>query len=246
MISRQNAKIRKLYFIIACKIYFLQFFSGCNHARLEMFCIIKSYYGVVYPAKICQGYALHLVGPLRCGVLWSVETEWNYHMGSVSDAIDAFEPSIEGETATVPRETLQSYPPAWQCSNTCRKTGRGILGNAEIGGLTPPAVLSRCCSFRLPFVSIDGTRPGSSAFPFLWRSQKMGRFTEGLKRCIVFSRWYPAINNMAANFGKKRRDQSCTPNIKLLEEEYLDIFTIQNMKNNLEGRVILNNENPGN
>ena len=51
---------------------------------------------------------------------------------------------------------------------------------------------------------------------------------------------------MAANFGKKRRDQSCTPNIKLLEEEYLDIFTIQNMKNNLEGRVILNNENPGN
>ena len=34
-------------------------------------------------------------------------------------------------------------------------------------GPTPPAVLSRYCSFRLPFVSIDGTRPGSSAFPLL-------------------------------------------------------------------------------
>jgi len=27
-------------------------------------------------------------------------------------AIDVFEQSIEGETATVPRETRQSYPPA--------------------------------------------------------------------------------------------------------------------------------------
>ena len=32
---------------------------------------------------------------------------------------------------------------------------------------TPPAVLSKRCSFRLPFVSIDGTQPGSSAFPLL-------------------------------------------------------------------------------
>ena len=51
-----------------------------------------------------------------------------------------FEPSIEGETATVPRETGQSYPPTRQCSTTCRKTGQDILENAEMGGLTPPAL----------------------------------------------------------------------------------------------------------
>ena len=68
-----------------------------------------------------------------------------------------------------------------------------ILGNAEMGGLSPPAVLSRRCSFWLPFVSMDGTRPGSSAFPLLWRSQKMDRFMDCLKRRIVFPRCYPTI-----------------------------------------------------
>ena len=77
----------------------------------------------------CQGYALYLVGPPRCGVLWAVETEWNHHRGSVSNAIDTFEPSIEGETATVPRETRQTYPPTWQCSATCRKTCQNIFRN---------------------------------------------------------------------------------------------------------------------
>ena len=31
---------------------FYPVFSGCNHARLEMFCIIKNYCGAVYPLKI--------------------------------------------------------------------------------------------------------------------------------------------------------------------------------------------------
>ena len=57
------------------------------------------------------------------------------------------------------------------------------LENTEIGGLTLLAVLSRRCSFRLPFVSISGTRLCSSAFPLLWRSQKMDRFVDCLKRC---------------------------------------------------------------
>ena len=135
-----------------------------------------------------QGYALHMVGPARCGILWAVETEWNHHKGSVSYAIDEFEPSIEGETATIPIETRQSYPPAWQCSATCHKTGQDILGNVEMEDLPPPAVLSGRCSFRIPFVSIDGTRPGSSTFPLLWRSQKIDRFVDRLKRRIVFSR----------------------------------------------------------
>ena len=49
---------------------------------------------------------------------------------------------------------------------------------------------------RLPFVSIDGTRPDSSAFRLLWRSQKMDRFVDRLKRRIVFSRWYLTIARM--------------------------------------------------
>ena len=61
------------------------------------------------------------------------------------------------------------------------------------GRFTPPAILSRRYSFRLPFVLIDGTRLGSSAFPLLWRSQKMDRFVDRLKRRIIFSRWNSKI-----------------------------------------------------
>ena len=82
---------------------------------------------------------------------------------------------------------------ACQRSGQCCKAGENLLGNAEMGGLTPPAVLSRRYFFRLPFVSIDGTQPGSSAFPLLWKSQKMDRLMNRLKRRIVFSRWYSTI-----------------------------------------------------
>ena len=68
-----------------------------------------------------------------------------------------------------------------------------VLGNAGMGGITRPDVLSRHFSFWVPFVLINGTRPGSSAFPLLWRSQKMDRFGDRLKRRIVFSGWYPSI-----------------------------------------------------
>ena len=135
----------------------------------------------------CQGYVLYLVGPVGCGVLWVVKTEWKLHKGSVSNAIDSFEPSIEGETATIiPRRSRQSYSTAWQCSTICHHTGQDILGNAKMGGLTPPVVLSRRCSTQLLFVSIDETRPGSSVFPLLWRSQKMDLFVNHLKRHRFF------------------------------------------------------------
>ena len=51
-----------------------------------------------------------------------------------------------------------------QRSVQCYKIGENLLGNAEMGGLTPTAVLSRCYSSRLLFLSIDGTRLGSSVF----------------------------------------------------------------------------------
>ena len=37
--------------------------------------------------------------------LWTVKTDWNNHRRSVSNAIDAFEPSIERQTAAIQRET---------------------------------------------------------------------------------------------------------------------------------------------
>ena len=126
------------------------------HGAKVMLCISWNQLGVVY--------------------LWAVEAKYNHHRGSVSNAIDAFEPSIGGETATLPRETWQNYAPAWQCSATCRKTGQSILKNAWMGGLTPPAVFFRRCSFRLPFVLFDGTRSGASAFSPLWMSHKMDQF----------------------------------------------------------------------
>ena len=41
-----------------------------------------------------------------------------------------------------------------QRSVQCCKIGENLFENAEMGALTPPAVLSRRYSFRLPFVSI--------------------------------------------------------------------------------------------
>ena len=36
-----------------------------------------------------------------------------------------------------PKETGESYPRAWQCLVTSRKTGQDIFGNAGMGGLAP-------------------------------------------------------------------------------------------------------------
>ena len=94
---------------------------------------------------------------------------------------------------TLPRRTRRTCSAACQCSTTCLKTVQDLLGNAEIGSLTPPAVLSSRCSFQLLFVSIDGIRHGSLAFPLLCRSQRIDRFVDSLKRQIIFSWWYPTI-----------------------------------------------------
>ena len=117
----------------------------------------------------CQGYVLHLVGPTRCGVLWAVKTEWNYHRRPASYTIHVFELCIDwrrsGHSNKRDTTELSSSMTMFGHISTYRKTGQDILGNAEMGGLTPPAILSRRCSFQLTFVSFDGTRPGSSAFP---------------------------------------------------------------------------------
>ena len=60
--------------------------------------------------------------------------------------------------AKVPRETKQNYSSAFQRPIQCRKISQDILGNAEMGGLTLRALLSRRCSFWLPLIPIDGTQ----------------------------------------------------------------------------------------
>ena len=105
-----------------------------------------------------QGHALYLVGPARRSVLWTVKTDWNNHRRSVSNAIDAFEPSIESGRNTT-RDTIK-----WFCSMTMldpmlRKWSRHTWKRWN-GNSTPPAVFSRRCSLWLSLVSINGIRPG--------------------------------------------------------------------------------------
>ena len=49
----------------------------------------RSYFYVVGSAEYsrCEGYAVYLVGPGRCYLLWAAETERNHHWGTVSNAI---------------------------------------------------------------------------------------------------------------------------------------------------------------
>ena len=102
----------------------------------------------IHGAKIMLYLWWDPLGVVHYELLKSSET---ITKGSLLKAIYAFEPRIEGKTSTVPRGTRQIYPPTWQRSATCHNTGQDILGNAEMGSLTLPTVLSRRCSFRLPF-----------------------------------------------------------------------------------------------
>ena len=114
-----------------------------------------------------QGHALHLVGPARFDVLWAIEIEWNHHRGRYRTPLMRLNRALKEKRPKYLCKTRQSYPQAWQCSVTCHKTGQDILGNAEMGGLTLPAVLYRRCSFQVVFFSTDDIQPGSSTFPLL-------------------------------------------------------------------------------
>ena len=85
-----------------------------------------------------QGHALYLE-PDRRSVLWTVKTDWNNHRRWVSNAIDAFEPSIERQTAAIQRETRDFAA----CSTPCCESGQDILGNVEMGSPIPPTIFSR-------------------------------------------------------------------------------------------------------
>ena len=50
----------------------------------------RLYFYVVGSAEYsrCEGYAVYLVGPGRCYLLWAAETERNHHWRTVSNEID--------------------------------------------------------------------------------------------------------------------------------------------------------------
>ena len=49
-----------------------------------------------------------------CYLLWAIETERNHHRGTVSNAIDAFEPRTARKTDTIRLEARKSDSTAWQ------------------------------------------------------------------------------------------------------------------------------------
>jgi len=53
------------------------------------------------PKRNIQAHAVHLVGSAGGSVLRAAPTQPNHHRRSLSTTIDAFEPSIERETAAI-------------------------------------------------------------------------------------------------------------------------------------------------
>ena len=73
----------------------------------------------------------------------------------------------------------------------------------EMGSTTPPAVFSRHCSLWLSLVSINDTRPGWPAFPVWWRSKKLDRFADSLKRPVFSTRDSYATRKMGESSGQR-------------------------------------------
>ena len=133
-----------------------------------------------------QGHALYLVRPAWRSVLSTVKTDWNNHRIGIERNWCVWAEHWKTNGRNITRDTIKWFA-AWQCSTPCCKSGQDIFGNVEIGSPTPPAVFSRRCSLWLSLVSINGTRPGWPALPVLWRSKKLDRFVDSLKRWPVFS-----------------------------------------------------------
>jgi len=132
-----------------------------------------------------QEHALYLVGLARRSVLWTVKTDWNNHRRS--NAIDAFESSIERQTAAIQWETR--CVSKWFCSMTMldpilrkwsrhtwkRWNGKSYLTRRILQMLLPLTHLFRSMAH------------GLADQHFLWISKKLDRFMDSLKRWLVFS-----------------------------------------------------------
>ena len=79
----------------------------------------KGFFHRIVTGSRCEGYAVYLVVPAgtdRCYILRAVETERTHHWWTVSNTIDAYEPSTSRKTAIIPAEAWKSDSTAWQRS----------------------------------------------------------------------------------------------------------------------------------
>ena len=132
-----------------------------------------------------QGHALYLVGPARRSVLRTVKTDWNNHRRSVSNAIDAFEPSIERQTAAIQREMIK-----WFCSMTMldsmlRKWSRHTWKHWNGKSYLTHHILQTLLPLTITYFD---QWHGWPALPVLWRSKKLDRFVDSLKRPVFSTR----------------------------------------------------------
>ena len=132
-----------------------------------------------------QGHALYLMRPARRNVLWPVKTDWNNHRRSVSlrTQLICLSRALKDKR---PQYNERHDKVISQHDNARPHVAKVVKTYFEMGSLTSPAVFFRRCSFWLSLVSINGTRPGWPALPVLWRSKKLDRFVDRLKRWPVF------------------------------------------------------------
>ena len=114
-----------------------------------------------------------------------------------------------------------------------------ILGRAELGSLTPPAVFTRHCFFPLPLVSGDDSWTGWAELHFLWGMQTIGKFLYRLKRPRVLRTWNPYVARRMGKGCSKRRPIYYIHTFKILHSTilFLTSFFITNWLNKLTSKV---------
>lgn len=105
-------------------------------------------------------HAVCLMWPAGYGVLWDAPIKLNNQRATISNSIHAFEPNIEGETATIRAEVRHDNFAKWQPSPIYFTAGQEIPENGEMGSPTSPALWSRLCNFWLLLVLVDVAWPG--------------------------------------------------------------------------------------
>ena len=146
--------------------------------------------------RIERGYYIALWSATKCGSTTVIPSAENHR-----ECPDTPPRRRPDRTFSVPRLCFAfGDTSSVLCIMNCWNRVKPSQGIGEMGGLTPPAVISRRCSSRLPFISIDGTRPDSSAFPLLWTRQKIDRLVNHLKRRII---WLATDSILGKNGGSK-------------------------------------------
>ena len=131
-----------------------------------------------------QGHVLYLVGPARRSVLWTVKTDWNNHRRSVlmrlSRALKDKRPQYNERHDKDFAAMLDPMLRKWSRHTWKRWNGKSYPTRRILQTLLP---LTITCFDQWH------KRPGWPALPVLWRSKKLNRFVDSLKRWPIFSTW---------------------------------------------------------